>query len=271
MNRVRGEEDFMKSVLKQYIQESCEFEYLTQEREKELGKRILEGDQKAREEMINSHLRLVICIAKRFCKSNPMILEDLIQEGNLGLITAADHFNSEKNIRFSVYAKMWIIEFIKRKFYKDLYIVKTPFRVARKSLKIQNQEEFLGPEKIKGENHAIENMMKKPVYLCYSLFTNENAANKEVDYFEILADTRETAQEKVEQGEMIAYLIKKVEASLNKKEAEIIRQRYLEPDYKITYKKISDNLNISTETVRNLERKAIVKLRKNLKKELSIA
>ena len=103
------------------------------------------------------------------------------------------------------------------------------------------------------------------------MFTNENAANKEVDYFEILADTRETAQEKVEQGEMIAYLIKKVEASLNKKEAEIIRQRYLEPDYKITYKKISDNLNISTETVRNLERKAIVKLRKNLKKELSIA
>ena len=107
----------MKSNLKKYMEKSSEYEFLSLEKEKELGQKIKEGNLKAREDLINSHLRMVVSIAKRFCKSNPMVLEDLIQEGNLGLITAADHFDHEKNIRFSAYAKMWIIEFIKRKFY----------------------------------------------------------------------------------------------------------------------------------------------------------
>ena len=261
----------MKTNLKKYMQESSEFEYLTQEKEKELGEKILKGDTKAREDIINSHLRMVVSVAKRFCRSNPILLEDLIQEGNLGLITAADHFDPNKSIRFSAYAKMWIVEFIKRKFYKDLYIVKTPFRVAKKSIKMQNEEEIVEKEKKKGEDKAIENIMKKPIYLSYSFFGGDSESNRDVDYFEVLMDQRETASEMIEKKEMIHYLIKRVEESLDKNEAAIIRRRYLEPEYKITYKKLSDSLKISSETVRNLEKKAILKLRKNLKKELSIA
>lgn len=258
----------MKSNLKKYMEKSSEYEFLSLEKEKELGQKIKEGNLKAREDLINSHLRMVVSIAKRFCKSNPMVLEDLIQEGNLGLITAADHFDHEKNIRFSAYAKMWIIEFIKRKFYKDLYIVKTPFRVAKKSIRIQNEEERIEKEKKKGEDKAIENIMKKPVYLSYAYYNQEGEGNKEIDYFDILSDEREIPSETIEKKEMIQYLIKKVEQSLDANEAEIIRKRFLEPEYKITYKKLSDTLNISSETVRNLEKKALKKLKSKLDKKL---
>ena len=102
---------------------------------------------------------MVFPIAKYFSKNNEINIEDLIQEGNLGLITAADRFDFHKNIRFASYARWWIVEFIKRKFYKDLYIVKTPFRVVKKSFLV-SQGVASKTEKKKGENLAVFNILK---------------------------------------------------------------------------------------------------------------
>ena len=97
-----------------------------------------------------------------------MSLEDLIQEGILGLVTAADKFDPSRNVRFASYAKMWIVEFVKRKFYKECYIVKTPFRVIKKSF--QGIKDLEASEKKKGENKAIINILKKPFYQVTPVF-----------------------------------------------------------------------------------------------------
>lgn len=97
----------MSNSLKSYLIEIGRFPLLNAQQELELGKRIAEGDAAARELLINSNLRLVVYIAKNY-KNTQLSLEDLIAEGNFGLITAADKFDYRLGYRFSTCATPWI-------------------------------------------------------------------------------------------------------------------------------------------------------------------
>src|SRR5574344_1929499 len=96
-----------------YVNEIKSYKLLTAEEEADLSKKIAEGSEYARKQLVNSNLRLVISIAKKFCDSNIPIM-DLIQEGNIGLITAASKFNYSYNTRFSTYAYSWIMQYMLR-------------------------------------------------------------------------------------------------------------------------------------------------------------
>src|ERR1043165_3588969 len=104
----------VESGLQLYLNQINHVPLLTAEREKELARRLIrENDPSAREEMVRSNLRLVVNIAKNYTNRG-LALQDLIEEGNLGLLKAVEGFNPELNIRFSTYASWWIKQAIKR-------------------------------------------------------------------------------------------------------------------------------------------------------------
>src|SRR5215475_11870110 len=104
----------VESGLQLYLNQINRAPLLTAEREKELARRIIrENDPGARDEMVRSNLRLVVNLAKNYTNRG-LALQDLIEEGNIGLLKAVEGFNPEMNIRFSTYASWWIKQAIKR-------------------------------------------------------------------------------------------------------------------------------------------------------------
>ncbi len=250
------------------MEETYKHGFLSEEKEKELAIKIKEGDQVARERLINTHLKMVFTIAKKFNKSKVIPLEDLIQEGNLGLVAAADNFDHTKEVRFASYAKWWIAEFIKRKFYKELYMVSTPFRIVKKSFQVSIEGSTDLEETKKGENQAINNMLQKPLYLSDSI-NNQSGDMASMKISDTIKDNRDLPEEKYERNDLKNHLEKRVKYYLTKEESYIITQRYLSGRPKLTYKNLGGELNVSSETVRNIEKRAMQKLRKKLKNDLS--
>ncbi len=113
-----------------YFRDIRGHELLTAEEELELGRRIQAGDAAARTRMIESNLRLVVKVAKRYTRRG-LPLSDLIQEGNLGLIRAVDKFDPGRELRFSTYAVWWIREAIERGIMNQRRTIRLPVHVAK--------------------------------------------------------------------------------------------------------------------------------------------
>lgn len=124
----------MESSLSLYLREIGRFPLLNAEQELELGRRIKdEQDQEARQELINSNLRLVVSVAKPFRNGNHNIpLEDLIAEGNIGLITAVDKYDYERGFRFSTCAVPWIKQAIMKAIVDKSRVVRIPAHIIKK-------------------------------------------------------------------------------------------------------------------------------------------
>ena len=97
-----------------YLREIGKTPLLKSQEEKELAKRILKGDEAARQQLIKANLRLVVSIAKRYVNLSPLSISDLIQEGNIGLFKAVEKFDYTKGFKFSTYATWWIRQAITR-------------------------------------------------------------------------------------------------------------------------------------------------------------
>ena len=133
------DEDFIDSntsdIVKLFLNDMGKVKMLSAEEEKELGQRILNGDIAARNELITSNLRLVVDIAKKYIASG-FPFEDLIQEGNRGLITATEKFDVTKGYKFSTYATCWIRQSIQRAIDTKKRIIKIPIRLSHELNKI---------------------------------------------------------------------------------------------------------------------------------------
>lgn len=120
---------YSRDAITYYLKEIRKSPLLDFEREQELGKRIAEGDQEARAKMIESNLRLVVAIGKKYI-SRGIEFSDIIEEGNLGLIRAVDKFDYRKGFRFSTYASWWIKQSIERAIVNQSRIIRLPVHVA---------------------------------------------------------------------------------------------------------------------------------------------
>src|SRR5436190_10633231 len=109
----RHRRDVVQSPLETYLREINEMALLTADEEKELAHRIADGDDRARDRMVRANLRLVVNIARGYVGKG-LSLQDLIEEGNLGLMRAVEGFDASMNTRFSTYAVYWIKQSIKR-------------------------------------------------------------------------------------------------------------------------------------------------------------
>jgi len=124
------------NLIYQYFKELRDYSLLDRFEEIRLGQMSLQGDNYAREQLINSNLRLVLSIAKKYAKCG-MSIEDLVQEGNIGLIRAAEDFDPERGVKFSTYASWWIRQSITKSITENLAPIRIPYNVR---MKIKNYE-----------------------------------------------------------------------------------------------------------------------------------
>lgn len=128
--------------MKVYLNEIGNFPLLTSEEEKELGKRIQEGDASAKETLTNSNLRLVVSIAKKYV-GHGLTFQDLIQEGNIGLMRAVEKFDYTRGFRFSTYATWWIKQAMVRAINNQSRDIRIPVHLNEQIVKVNRAERKL--------------------------------------------------------------------------------------------------------------------------------
>ena len=114
-----------------YLQDIGRYELLDAEREKELGRKSQEGDLSARNELVEHNLRLVVSIASRY-QGYGLELDDLIQSGNLGLMTAAERYDPDRGFRFTTFAVHWICQYIRREISDTGRAIRLPVYMTEK-------------------------------------------------------------------------------------------------------------------------------------------
>ena len=263
----------MTEPLKIYLKEIGRIPLLTAEEELELGRQIAEGDTEARRKMEEANLRLVVAVAKHYAGKGMQFM-DLIQEGNIGLMRAVEKFDYTKGSKFSTYAVWWIKEAILRALDSQSREIRVPVRVAQNMNKIskteRKMEQTLGrevaAEEIAKELHMtteeverMQSYIKNPVSLETPVGDEEDSSLE--DFIE---DTQEPTPE-----EAVAALVQKEEvqemlSALTEKEQKILRLRYgLEDGNVHTLEETGQILGVTRERIRQLESRALEKLRKS--------
>ena len=261
-------------ILQMYLKEIGRKKMLTKTEEYELGKLIQEGTpkekDKAMKELIQANLRLVVSLAKKYIGQGVLFM-DLVQEGSLGLIKAAEKFDYKKNFKFSTYATWWIKQTIIRAISNQSKTIRIPvhmlekIRKYKKACSIAECDETLDLDddtisKISGldKKHIeeVRNALKtEPISL-------ETYVTDDLCIQDYVADTsycspENNAQTGFKQNDVIHLL-----SRLDKREQEIIKRRFgIENDEPKTLEQIGNSLGFSKERIRQLENIAIQKLR----------
>ncbi|POR05641.1 RNA polymerase subunit sigma-70 [Alkalispirochaeta sphaeroplastigenens] len=242
---------------------------LTAEEEWELSRRIEQGDAEAKRILVEHNLRLVVKIAKAYVTHDTSLL-DLIQDGNLGLLKAASRFDYRKGVRFSTYASWWIKQSLSRSLANRRRTIRLPHRKEDVLKRIQRAYNYLNQhlmrtpsvEEIAREAHIspedvseIMNIAAVPV----SLDTEINDENSTV--MDLLEDDTFSPDVQVMDRILREETIKGLKI-LQDRERQVIWYRYaLDGGERYTLKRVSATMGISPETVRQIEMKAIRKLR----------
>lgn len=255
--------------LERYFQEISRYPLLSPEEEVELSKRALQGDGEAQERLVNCNLRLVVRIARAYTSSG-MSLMDLIQEGNLGLMTAAKKFDWRKGVRFSTYAAWWIKQGILRALSNKKRLIRIPHRkeeaVLRVEKFIQHYTQDHGEEPdtpticratgLSPRQVQQIRLLIQPVQSLDQETTEDGACLidtvEDYTYDPYLVIDRQATQEEVQ----------KMLELLAEREKKVLMYRFaFYGGKKYTLKTISKEMGISAETVRQIEIRAIQKLR----------
>jgi RNA polymerase primary sigma factor len=266
-----SEEDTQEvSILQTYFNQIKAFPLLSFEEALELSKRIQQGDEDARRRLIEANLRLVIKIARSYVSSGVPLM-DIIQEGNLGLIRAAEKYDHSKNIRFSTYASWWIRQAISRYISNKQRVIRLPHRkeilLYRIRKAYQSLSQTLMHQPRAGE---IAEYLGVPVEEVDQIINAGNGAiSLEMDTRPDESMAIEDLHEDYTYNPERAFLRKSARADtirflgmLKDREKRILMYRYqLNGCKDRTLKTIGDKMGISPETVRQIEIKALKKIR----------
>ena len=258
--------------VKMYLKDIGQSQLLTSEQEVELAKRILEGDAYAKKELSERNLKLVVSIAKKYVNRSSMQFLDLLQEGNLGLLKAVEKFDYTKGFRFSTYATWWIRQSITRAIADQartiripVHMVETIHRLSRVSKQLMQE---LGRDATNAEiaermgiteNRVVEiqKIAQDPVSLESPV--GEEDESKISDFVEdesIKSPTESTAQD------ILKTQLLQVIETLTPREQKVIRLRYgLDDNHARTLEEVGKEFNVTRERIRQIEAKALRKLR----------
>jgi len=161
--KIKKEKNYEINSLTSYLKDVYHHKLLSKDEEESLGRRIAAGDETAKEMMIQSNLRLVINIAKRYLNSG-LTLQDLIQEGNIGLIEAVEKFDYRKGCRFATYATWWVRQAILRSIANQARTIRLPVHI----LEVYRRYQQIVTESIKskGETPPIDEISRKLFPVC---------------------------------------------------------------------------------------------------------
>lgn len=255
--------------LKTYFNQIKDTPLLSFEEELDLSKRIEDGDPEARKQLIEANLKLVVKIAKTF-KTSDVSLLDLIQEGNLGLMKAAEKFDFRKRVRFSTYASWWIKQSIVRALSNKRRAIRLPHRKEEKIRKINKAINMLSQKYMRNpdvsEIARELGMSEKEIQSLLSVSSHIVSLDSETNDVagtlqEVLEDYSYDPDNELMRKSLREETLKHLE-SLKEKEREIIKYRFsFYGGKKYTLKTIGARMGISPETVRQIEMKALSKLK----------
>ncbi len=260
-----------KNFLKQYFNEIKRYNLLTQDEEIMLAKEIEKDDKAAFNKMVNSNLRLVINIAKRYITPE-WKLADLIQEGNIGLIKAVKKFDYRKNVRFSTYACWWIKQSITRSMSNKRRTIRLPHRkeeTLRKINKtIDDLSQNLNRRPTMKEVAGVLGYDELLVLNLKSIGDKMTSIDDEIgdngcNLINLIDDETYSPENILDKTDMVKET-GQVLNKLKEKEREILKLRFaFENRNKKTLKTIANDLGISPETVRQIEMRATKKIKDN--------
>jgi len=263
----------LNKAMRLYLKEISKIPLLTADEEKALGYRAQAGDKEALQKMIESNLRFVIKIAKKYRKSGLPFL-DLINEGNIGLIEAARRFDPERKVRFTSYAVWWIRQAI-------LHYLSQASQVYRLSPKTANILYRIATTLNKRRSEMSENPSREVLAREVGVTLKELNASLEATAGTLSLDhpidengdlTLGDALEQhlipsAETSSASIFLKEQIETSLGKlspMEEKVLRLRFgLDDDNPLTLKQIGDRMSLSRERIRQIEAQALNKLRKS--------
>jgi RNA polymerase primary sigma factor len=264
-----------ENVSRAYFEEIKRIPLLTFEGEIELSKRIQGGDISARRRLIEANLRLVVKIARTYLVSGVSLM-DLIQEGNTGLMRAAEKYDYKKNVRFSTYAAWWIRQAVTRFLSNNRRTIRLPYRKEEAFLKIHGAYHALnqtfGRQPSVSEIAAYLGMKAGEVEYILSIASDpvsleSDAGSSGTTTIADLHGDYTYSPERELLRKSTKYMTYKFLETLKEREKKILIRRYrLNGGEKQTLKTIGDEMGISPEAVRQIEIKAMRKMRVNADK-----
>lgn len=247
---------------------------LTEEDKTELLVKVKQGNKRARDIMVEKNLRLVIKIALKY-QGRGLEISDLIQEGNMGLMTAIDKFDLEKGFMFSTYAIWWIRQAIVRAIASQASTIRVPVHINNKRIKVQKTEikltQELGRKPTIEElavelNTSVEKLMELfDTSQCVSSINQKINDDNNSELGDFIEDNNDNNPEKIVVEKISLEELRKQLLVLNNQQQQVVRMHFgLDESEPKTLREIGKIIGVSCETVRQIEKKALEVLKQNM-------
>ena len=257
--------------VRMYLKEIGKIPLLKPHEEIEYAKRMLEGDEIAKQRLVEANLRLVVSIAKRYV-GRGMLFLDLIQEGNLGLIKAVEKFDYERGFKFSTYATWWIRQAITRAIADQARTIRIPVHMVEtinKLIRVSRQLlQELGrdpkPEEIAKEMDMSEEKVREIMKIAQDPVSLETPIGEEEDSHlgDFIPDEDALAPAEAAAYSLLKDQIEEGLGSLNEREQKVLKLRFgLEDGRARTLEEVGKEFDVTRERIRQIEAKALRKLR----------
>ena len=270
MGEVSKEFANLDDSVKMYLKEIGNIPLLTKEEELELAKKVSEGDELAKQKLVESNLRLVVSVARKYLrKGMPML--DLIQEGTLGLIKAAEKFDYTKGFKFSTYATWWIRQGITRAIADQARTIRVPVHMVEKINKLSSVSASLAaelgrdpkPEEIADKMDMSVDKVVEVINVSQKPTSIESTVGKEDDteLEEVLPDKNALSPEEIVTASLLKDQIEEILGTLTEKEKGVLELRFgLNGGEAHTLEEVGKVFNVTRERARQIENKALRKL-----------
>ncbi|UCF99765.1 MAG: RNA polymerase sigma factor RpoD/SigA [Spirochaetaceae bacterium] len=255
-----------------YLREINRYPLLSREEEAVLIRRAVTGDRTAKDKLIRSNLRFVVAVAKRY-RSRDIPFLDLINEGNIGLLKAIEHFDENKGYHFISYAGWWVRQSILKALSEKSRMIRLPWNRANELVHIERKRRELLGESTKAENIGriaeelgmSEDHVSRLVSLSQEPLSLDSPVQGDGDFSllgDLICDTSGESPEEAAVSRSLIEHIRKLLETLTPKEAEILALRFgLNGEKSFSLREIGRRYQLSRERVRQIEKKALKKLR----------